>query len=249
MDAGISQAVCQIKTLKRIILTGTPVQNNLKEYYAMINFIKPRFLGSTDEFNCIFANPIREGQYKDSTPDQVKEMKQRSYILYSTLDPFTHRKNVAVLKKFLPLKFDYSIFIGLSDLQIKLYKKYLVEHPLDIKSGGKYLFTDWTALRKVWTHVRVLEVSLKRQIEALKKKVEQKRRKEQYRQDLEMSDEECEEEQSGQSDEEKLQHLIDDGNWWEDFTSPDDFLSLMDSKKFLVLFEIMKLCQQSREKL
>lgn len=106
-----SLAVNKIETDRRIILTGTPIQNNLKECefrtaltclldneltlslssltdYSMVNFIKPSFLGTEKEFNNLYGNPIKSGQHKDSSKQEIKVMKQRSYVLHNKLSKF-----------------------------------------------------------------------------------------------------------------------------------------------------------------
>ncbi|XP_020799705.1 transcriptional regulator ATRX homolog isoform X4 [Drosophila serrata] len=91
--SAISLAVAKIKTPKRIILTGTPIQNNLKEYYSMVNFIKPLYLGTEREFANLYANPIKNGQHKDSSKKDITIMKQRSYVLHKNyLNLFREKK-------------------------------------------------------------------------------------------------------------------------------------------------------------
>lgn len=118
----INMSVNNIKTERRIILTGTPLQNNLIEYYCMIQFVKPNLLGNKQEYANMFVNPIANGQYFDSTADDIALMKQRSHILHSILDGFVQRRDASVLVEFLPSKEDHVIFVAMSELQEKLYK-------------------------------------------------------------------------------------------------------------------------------
>ena len=58
----LSQNCNLIRTPRRIVLTGTPMQNNLMEYHCMIQFIKPNLLGNKLEFSNRFATPINNGK-------------------------------------------------------------------------------------------------------------------------------------------------------------------------------------------
>ncbi|KAE8745380.1 hypothetical protein FOCC_FOCC007928, partial [Frankliniella occidentalis] len=126
-DTGISKAMTRVKTLRRVILTGTPLQNNLKEYHCMVQLVKPNLLGNRKEFLNRFVNPITNGQFEDSTAHDVRCMKRRAHVLHKTLEGSVQRFDYSVLTPFLPPKEEYVISIRISDLQEKLYKHYL-EH-------------------------------------------------------------------------------------------------------------------------
>ena len=83
--SALNAAMNKISTKRRIILTDTPLQNNLSEYFAMVDFVKPKLLGTFNEFKNRFVNPIQNGQHSDSSDRDVRIMKKRSYILSDLL--------------------------------------------------------------------------------------------------------------------------------------------------------------------
>ena len=123
--SAINKAVNRISTLRRIVLTGTPLQNNLKEYFEMVNFVKPLLLGTRKEFSNRFVNPIVNGQHADSTERDVRVMKKRSFILNDLLKGCMQRLDYNVLVPYLQPKHEYVLSISMTDLQKKLYKYYL----------------------------------------------------------------------------------------------------------------------------
>ncbi|GAB0094799.1 Transcriptional regulator ATRX homolog [Sergentomyia squamirostris] len=170
----ISKAVNKIRTLRRIVLTGTPLQNNLKEYYCMVQFVKPNLLGKYNEYMNRFVNPITNGQYIDSTEHDIQVMKRRSHVLHKMLDGCVQRRDYGVLAPFLPPKHEYVVFIKLTELQIKLYKFYMENKSKCVDEGGSkrtsILFADFQNLQRIWTHPRVLRYNSDRYEEIQQKK-------------------------------------------------------------------------------
>ncbi|VDP45018.1 unnamed protein product [Soboliphyme baturini] len=130
-----------IRTKRRICLTGTPLQNNLMEYHCMLQFVKPNLLGTKTEFANRFANPIRNGQMLDSTDYDVRLMKRRAHILHDMLSGCVHRKDYSCLRSNLVLKYEYVVYVSLTQKQRELYQNYLNEV---IKSG---LCGNWLNVR------------------------------------------------------------------------------------------------------
>ncbi|KAM9356604.1 transcriptional regulator ATRX [Symphorus nematophorus] len=163
--SAVSKAMNSIRTRRRVVLTGTPLQNNLVEYHCMVNFIKENLLGSIKEFRNRFINPIQNGQCADSTPHDVRIMKKRAHILYEMLAGCVQRKDYTALTKFLPPKHEYVLSIRMTPIQAKLYRYYLehftgVGNALEGGRGraGTKLFQDFQMLSRIWTHPWCLQL-------------------------------------------------------------------------------------------
>jgi SNF2 family DNA or RNA helicase len=69
----ISKAMHQTRSPHRLILTGTPIQNNLAEFYSLIDWVtQGRLLGSLSSFAARFSNPITTGQDPKASDAQRK---------------------------------------------------------------------------------------------------------------------------------------------------------------------------------
>lgn len=145
-------AVSRIKTKRRIALTGSPLQNNLLEYYVMVNWIRKGYLTSSEAyFRKWFMNPIAEGEHKDATEQEKLYMKKRSYVLHKKLLPIVDRKDITTLERDLPPKREFVISVRMTDFQKYLYKHFL-KVLLANKENASMLFSAYQNLLRLWNH-------------------------------------------------------------------------------------------------
>ncbi|XP_075882242.1 helicase ARIP4-like isoform X2 [Nelusetta ayraudi] len=163
--ANTSQALKNIRTRRRVVLTGYPLQNNLIEYWCMVDFVRPNFLGTRQEFSNMFERPILNGQCVDSTPHDLQLMRYRSHVLHSLLEGFVQRRGHDVLKDQLPSKEEHVILVRLSPLQRALYTEFMSR----FKEAGN---SGWLSLNplkafcvccKIWNHPDVLYEALQKE--------------------------------------------------------------------------------------
>ncbi|XP_011880428.1 PREDICTED: uncharacterized protein LOC105568957 isoform X1 [Vollenhovia emeryi] len=123
--ASISMALKQMRTKRRIVLTGYPLQNNLLEYWCMVDFVRPNYLGTKSEFCNMFERPIQNGQCIDSTPQDMRLMRYRAHVLHALLEGFVQRRSHSVLQMSLPRKEEYILLVRMTTHQRKLYDTFM----------------------------------------------------------------------------------------------------------------------------
>lgn len=163
--ASTSQALKSIRSRRRVVLTGYPLQNNLIEYWCMVDFVRPDFLGTRQEFSNMFERPILNGQCIDSTPQDVQLMRYRSHVLHSLLEGFVQRRGHDVLRHQLPPKEEHVILVRLSRLQRALYTEFMNRFREAGNSGwlGLNPLKAFCVCCKIWNHPDVLYEALQKE--------------------------------------------------------------------------------------
>jgi SNF2 family DNA or RNA helicase len=121
-----SQALDRLKTRRRVLLSGTPMQNDLEEFFAMVNFCNPSVLGSVSEFRKRFQNPILVGREPDASEAEQALGEARSGELSDLVNEFILRRTNSLLSKHLPPKLTQVVCIKLSELQTAMYQHMVV---------------------------------------------------------------------------------------------------------------------------
>lgn len=119
-------SISSLKSKKRIVLTGTPVENRLSELWSIMNFLNPGFLGTWKEFKERFAIPIE--RYNDS---------KRLEALRKLIQPFLLRrvKTDSKIISDLPEKQENKVYCSLTKEQASLYKAVVDSSMEDIENS------------------------------------------------------------------------------------------------------------------
>ncbi|XP_064910060.1 DNA repair and recombination protein RAD54B isoform X4 [Columba livia] len=118
-------ALTSLSCERRIILTGTPIQNDLQEFYALIEFVNPGILGSLSTYRKIYEEPIVRSREPSATEEEKELGEKRAAELTRLTGLFILRRTQEVINKFLPPKKESIIFCRPTALQLELYRKLL----------------------------------------------------------------------------------------------------------------------------
>jgi len=150
VDSMLSQIVRSFSSRGRLLITGTPLQNNLKELFSLLNFICPEIFVQYEDLDSFL--------HKDSSGTEVEEEKSKMVVeaLHKILRPFLLRRVKAdVEKSLLPstchltrplmsfglirfIEKEINIYVGLSDMQRKWYRSVL-EKDIDAVNGTLHI--------------------------------------------------------------------------------------------------------------
>lgn len=149
------QTLLNFNTKRRILLTGTPLQNDLMELWSLMHFLMPHIFQSHQEFKDWFSNPISgmvEGQEKIN-----KEVVDR---LHNVLRPFILRRLKRDVEKQLPSKHEHVIYCRLSRRQRNLYEDFIASSETQATLASANFFGMISVimqLRKVCNHPDLFE--------------------------------------------------------------------------------------------
>ncbi|KAF1935510.1 hypothetical protein EJ02DRAFT_484672 [Clathrospora elynae] len=116
-----SQAVKQFQSNHRLILSGTPIQNNVLELWSLFDFLMPGFLGSEKVFQERFAKPIAASRFAKSSSKEQERGALAIEALHKQVLPFLLRRLKEEVLDDLPPKILQNYYCDLSELQRNLF--------------------------------------------------------------------------------------------------------------------------------
>lgn len=120
-DSLLYKALYEFDTNHRLLITGTPLQNSLKELWALLHFIMPEKFVSWEEFEQIHENAAEKGYTK----------------LHKQLEPFILRRVKKDVEKSLPAKVEQILRVEMTNQQKQYYKWILTKNFNALRKGNK----------------------------------------------------------------------------------------------------------------
>jgi len=121
-ESSLAQIIRIFNSRNRLLITGTPLQNNLHELWALLNFLLPDVFGDSEVFDNWFSS---------QSEDQDTVIQQ----LHRVLRPFVLRRVKSDVEKSLLPKKEINLYVGMSEMQIKWYKN-ILEKDIDAVNGA-----------------------------------------------------------------------------------------------------------------
>lgn len=148
----------ELRTSNRVILSGTPMQNNLTELWSLFDFIFPMRLGTLVNFRNQFEIPIKQGGYANASNLQVETALKCAEMLKDTISPYLLQRFKVDVAADLPKKSEQVLFCRLTKPQREAYETFLGSEDMkSILNGRRQALYGIDILRKICNHPDLTE--------------------------------------------------------------------------------------------
>jgi DNA repair and recombination protein RAD54 and RAD54-like protein len=159
-DSQTFTALSSLNVQRRVILSGTPIQNDLSEYYSLLSFANPNLLGTRQEFRSKYELAILKGRDALASEQERQRGDEKLSELLSTVNKFIIRRTNDILSKYLPVKYEHVVFVHLSPLQKALYNYFLTSPEITklLRGKGSQPLKAIGLLKKLCNHPDLLDL-------------------------------------------------------------------------------------------
>ncbi|KAK8017217.1 P-loop containing nucleoside triphosphate hydrolase [Apiospora marii] len=163
--AAITVYCKELRTSNRVILSGTPMQNNLTELWSLFDFVFPMRLGNLADFRRNIELPIRMGGYANASNLEVMTAERCAGILKDTISPYLLQRMKADVAADLPKKTELVLFCDLTREQREAYQRFLDSGEINaIMSKKLQPLAGIDILRKICNHPDLVDPKLKSRV-------------------------------------------------------------------------------------
>lgn len=124
----ISIACKRLRTRYRLLVTGSPIQNNLKELWSLFDFVFPGKLGSLEVFENEFANPISVGGMANAREGETRLAIRCAMVLRDIITPYILQRYKREVEHLLPKKTEQVVYCDLTPIQRYEYMVSVFQH-------------------------------------------------------------------------------------------------------------------------
>ena len=160
-----SKAVRNIPCNFRLLISGTPIQNNLKELWSLFDFVsRGSLLGTMVGFKMNYISPIERGREKDASRAEARLGSKLAENLRNLINPFFLRRTKAEIRaqnsipqlSNMEKKREICLWLSLTGIQKNLYKAFLtLDTVKDSMNQSKSPLAALTVLKKICDHPRL----------------------------------------------------------------------------------------------
>ncbi|CAI0433201.1 unnamed protein product [Linum tenue] len=124
----ITASIKQLKAQHRLILSGTPIQNNIMDLWSLFDFLMPGFLGTERQFQATYGKPLLAARDAKCSAKDAEAGALAMEALHKQVMPFLLRRTKDEVLSDLPEKIIQDRYCDLTPIQLQLYEQFSGSH-------------------------------------------------------------------------------------------------------------------------